>query len=105
MKTLFHISSLLNNHLVEEEPAYHFYSFEEFWKEKWSIVHRLARRGGDLWQLQTKGIRSECFIILQHPYNTHTGTSFKSSKLGGKFESHSTDTIEVAGPDHSKAEV
>lgn len=30
MKTLFHISSLLNNHLVEEEPAYHFYSFEEF---------------------------------------------------------------------------
>lgn len=45
------------------------------------------------------------FIILEHPYNTHKGTSLKSSKLGGKFESHTTVMIKAEDPDHCKVDV
>ena len=45
------------------------------------------------------------FIILEHPYNTHRGTSLKSSKLGGKFESHTTVLIKAEDLDHCKVDV
>ena len=45
------------------------------------------------------------FIILEHPYNTHQGTSLKSSKLGGKFESHTTVMIKAEDPDHCEVDV
>ena len=51
-----------------------------------------------------EGHPSGVFRHAHRPYNKHTGTSFKSSKLGGKFESHATDLIKVDGPDRSKAE-
>lgn len=57
------------------------------WEEQWSILRRLRGRGGDLWQLQRKGIHLECFIILQHASLRQTqGSASKAQSWEGNLK-------------------
>lgn len=68
-----------------------------------------AQAPGARWGFMAVTEEGHPFRVFHHLtaciLTTNTGIGFKGSKLGGKFESHTTVRIKAEDPDPSKADV